>query len=224
MPVLGPFDIQVGGHKDAIKAGKTPNLNSLLQLMRPRSASRVVYAYLKGRRNIASIVNMGIKAAYVRKLGNDPAHATAARIRDVYPKEWNSYYKFCVVRNPFDRLVSDYFWRTRGMKERPSFSDMVDAIYRSDRLEGLAPLIPDNWPIYTIDDRIAVDRVIRYENLEAELADVLDHLGITLKEGIPRVKSHYRRGAGYRSFYTEEDVRKVEERFKSEILAFGYSF
>ena len=48
------------------------------------------------------------------------------------------------------------------------------------------------WPLYTIGDRVAVDFIGRYETLEADLATVLDRIGLDAPVELPRDKSGYR--------------------------------
>jgi len=79
---------------------------------------------------------------------------------------WNEYFKFCFERNPWDRAVSQHFWRTRQSEPRPSLLEFL----RSQYVKGP----PDfgglsNFGIYSIDGDIAVDRVGLYENLYIEL-------------------------------------------------------
>ncbi|MEM6965921.1 MAG: sulfotransferase family 2 domain-containing protein, partial [Bacteroidota bacterium] len=39
-------------------------------------------------------------------------HNTAEEIKNnIDPNIWNSYYKFCFERNPFDKVLSHFFWR-----------------------------------------------------------------------------------------------------------------
>lgn len=40
-------------------------------------------------------------------------------------KTWNTYYKFIVVRNPWSRALSDYFWISTHSKIKDSFSNFL---------------------------------------------------------------------------------------------------
>ena len=53
--------------------------------------------------------------------GISSTHISAKDIKNyVGEKLWSEYFKFTIERNPFDRLVSFYYWRINGQKE-PSF-------------------------------------------------------------------------------------------------------
>lgn len=42
-------------------------------------------------------------------------HMSAASLKQrIDESSWCSYFKFCVERNPFDKAISLYYWRTRG--------------------------------------------------------------------------------------------------------------
>ena len=82
-----------------------------------------------------------------------------------------------------------------------------------------------NWLTYTIDDRIAVDRVIRYENLESELAEVCADLGIEEAVTLPGAKGHTRKDVRhYRDFYDDETRELMAKWYAKEIDAFGFEF
>lgn len=162
----------------------------------------------------------------MRFLGRDPRytgeefynHMGAKRIRAmVGEKVWNGYYKVAVERNPWDREVSNYWFRTRRAKERPSFRDFV----LDPKLHH--PL--KNFHAYSIDGRVAVDRVLRFENLTAELGEFLARVGIGTVPELPHQKGNLRpKGVPYRDYYDEETRAAVARLYPDEIRAFGYTF
>src|SRR5512144_1693248 len=79
-------------------------------------------------------------------------HESAAAIRDrVGAETWNSYFKFCVERDPWEKAVALYEQRTRAQDPRPSIVEF---------LTKARPASLSNYPLYSIDGTLAVDRVI----------------------------------------------------------------
>ena len=106
-------------------------------------------------------------------------------------KVFNSLYKFCFVRNPYDRLFSAYTFLKEGginnqdlefsnsyLQEFASFDEFV--------LKGLEKEEIMNWvhfkPQYTFvcdeNDNIVMDFVGKMENLNADFNTVCKHLNI----------------------------------------------
>ena len=130
---------------------------------------------------------------------------------------WDSYYKFCFERNPWDRIVSLYYWRCK--------SDPQLTI--SEFVGSTVPLVLKRrgFELYTIDGQIAVDKICRFENLSEELEVVLKQFGISEKLELPRAKSRFRRDKrSYRDILGEEEKVKIAELFCDEISLFGYEF
>ena len=77
-------------------------------------------------RNIPSYLFLRLqRKLYGRKISKElkrigfHTHITPAQILNYLPhKYWNLYFKFCFVRNPWDLVISQYFWATRE-KTRP---------------------------------------------------------------------------------------------------------
>jgi hypothetical protein len=114
-------------------------------------------------------------------------HLSATRIRQMVGEQvWDSYYKFCIERDPFDKAISAYDWVAQRRREQglPEIS-LHDFIF-SDRLENFC-----DWHRYAEGGDIIVDRVLRYENLASELAEVCEHLGLPTLS-LPTAKAGHR--------------------------------
>lgn len=145
-------------------------------------------------------------------------HIPAKEVRKIIGNEiWDSYYKFCFERNPWDRVLSLYYWRHK-QEPRPAFSRFID----SKRLESLTRR---GYAVYTIDDKVAVDKVYFFEKLSREAEAISGILGFPEPLKLPRAKSSYRNDRRhYREILTESDKQKIERIFSREIALFGYEF
>lgn len=145
-------------------------------------------------------------------------HIRAADLMQYVPEEaWATYTKVTVERNPWDRQVSLYYWRTRRLPEhkRPDFATFLT----SD-----PPPILDNWHIYTINNRVVANVVMRYENLEQDMDGALRALGLARPGELPRANCGLRPEGDYRRLYTDDTRDLVASWYVNEIKEFGYSF
>jgi hypothetical protein len=145
-----------------------------------------------------------------------PAHVVRQRLPQT---EWERAFKFCVERNPWDKVLSAY-WYLHKRKDGSTPGTLDDFIF-SGRAAKFSC-----WRRYTDPktDKLFVDRVLRYENLDAELAEVTDKLGMPRLD-LPRAKGWKRQDRRhYSEVYTPEQRDRVAKDFANEIRAFGYSF
>lgn len=145
-------------------------------------------------------------------------HIDAARIRSFVGEEvWNGYYKFCVERNPWDRVLSYYYYRHRA-EPRPTIKEFLE-----DR--DVQMLKTWGWHNYTIDGKPAVDRVCLLERLDDDLEEVRLRLGLPERLELPRAKSEFRTDRrSYREVLSDEEAGTIAEMFRDEIALFGYQY
>jgi hypothetical protein len=145
-------------------------------------------------------------------------HMPASELRDkVGEQTWNSYFKFCFERNPWDRVVSAYYWENRSKSRLPDFYGFMDELEHRGLLS--------NWDDYTIDGKIAVDRVYLYEDLQAGLEDLGGRLGFPEPLTLPDAKRGVRRDTRpYRDVYGEREREFVARACAREIREFAYQF
>jgi len=145
-------------------------------------------------------------------------HISAKKINQYIGQTvWDSYYKFCFVRNPWDRLISQYYWRYKS-EPRPTITEFL-ASNKPLQLKRLG------YDLYMINDQVAVDKICRFENLSEELVTIRTRLGIPEKLELPRAKSRFRKDKrNYREILNEAEQVKIAELFSDEINLLGYQF
>jgi len=55
-------------------------------------------------------------------------HGTPQQLLDfgfINKKIWDTYYKFVIIRNPWERAVSDYIWMIHAIKKVDSFKNFL---------------------------------------------------------------------------------------------------
>jgi hypothetical protein len=144
-------------------------------------------------------------------------HLPAVKVKSrISRKVWNNYFKFCVERNPWDKTLSDYYMRKWRGGGQLSFDE-----YLAEQRFCF------NYPIYTdYQNNLLVNRVVRYENLIAELGEIFGLLGIPFNGSLGvHAKSEYRLDRRpYQEVYTEDQKNIVQAAFDTEIRLHGYQF
>lgn len=161
-------------------------------------------------------------------------HVSVPALRDrgvVSPEYFRRAFKFGFVRNPFDRLVSLYFYlRKIQCAEVPAdlgFDGFCHKIalgqhppvglYNYRGLNQCNPMA--DW-FTDVDGRLFVDDWGRYENLAGDFARIGARLGI--HEPLP----HENRGEHlpYREYYTPSTRAIIEKVYRRDLDLFGYTF
>lgn len=126
--------------------------------------------------------------------------------------EWKNYFRFCVERNPWDKVVSQYFWKYRDRSDQPDFESFV----------AKNKLVTD-FDMYSLDGKMASDAILRYDELPDALAAIEKRIGLKIPK-LQHANSGSRKSRDYRSMYSPASSEIVANKFSREIAAFGYSF
>ena len=170
---------------------------------------------------------------YLQIFRNDEGysnHLSTEQIKEKVGEEiWNSYYKFTIVRNPWDMVVSRYF-QQKALPGR-----LFNILKINNKPWKFPKSLPDclknykerwlnNQHYFDKNGEPICDFYIRYENLEEDYKKVCEHLGMPYKK-LPRLKTEIRNDRShYSTFYNGETKKIVENMFKRQIEAFGYKF
>jgi hypothetical protein len=144
-------------------------------------------------------------------------HIPAWRVkRRLDPEIWNSYFKFCFERNPWDKAISSYYFFTRDQNPKPTLEEFL----RQERPQNIS-----NAYLYMIGDRLTVDYVARYENLQTELDFLAERLGLPGKIDLPRAKGDIRTDhRPYQEVIGEPERKLITKICAREIREFNYCF
>jgi len=175
------------------------------------------------------------------------AHPPAAVVRKVIGAVvWDDYFKFSVVRNPWDWFVSLYWWQLylwrRIVRRPPSLragilnprrrwrlmqvhrSEIRQSVERALRRRWHEATL-ERWPkFYLIDERPCLDFYIRFEHLQADYDALCMRLELPT-DPLPRTKSWSRpKSLHYRDHYTTWSRDYIARRYAKLIEIFDYKF
>ncbi len=168
------------------------------------------------------------------------SHMPIREYQLVFAKEdFDSYFKFTFIRNPWDRLYSAYCflkkggmnktdraWANANIASYDNFTGFVKGWLNRKNIFKYVHFIPQYWFLYdpAIKD-IIVDFVGFYENLNEDFQYIKNRLSmgpaLTLMRDRRTSSGHQ---PHYTSVYTPETRDIVAEVYKWDIEYFGYSF
>ena len=147
-------------------------------------------------------------------------HTPARRVRARLGRQvWDTYLKVACIRNPFDRVVSQFHWQKS--RSSPQSQD--------EGHESFAEFVRGDWNndhnVVMIGDDFVPNALIRYEHLSQDLAVIADRTGLNLDpSALPQTKvRRARRSGAFATYYTEELAQIVRERFAWAFTHGGYA-
>lgn len=144
-------------------------------------------------------------------------HMNAEAIKKFIGTEvWDSYFKFTFERNPYDKIVSLYYYST--LAEQLTLTEFIQQKMFVN-LRG--------FDQYSIDGDLVVDKIYRFEDLEESLSMLSKELRLDEAIKIPkyRAKGGYRKmNQNYKEILSKEDKGVLDNYFFREIEIMNYKF
>jgi len=172
-----------------------------------------------------------------------PQHSRATTIKGYFELmgwNWDEYFKFGMVRNPFDRIVSGYEWRRTLVQKwyddsehegnKNHFKEIISET--DDGFKAFAKRKCQKWNgqdryFYSKSPKqCLVDFVGRYENLEADFKHIVKTILPNATDKLCTFKKSNAsiRRKDYRSYYDEETRGMVEQNLSDELELLGYKY
>ena len=97
------------------------------------------------------------------------SHLRAKEIKEIIPSNvWNNYLKIAIIRSPYQKAISYYFWKKRSQKLKFVNKDFEQFISLTCRRRKNNPLM--DYDLIHIAGKSVLDFVIRYENLVKDIS------------------------------------------------------
>lgn len=130
---------------------------------------------------------------------------------------WDSYYKFCFERNPFDKVLSQYYARGGDAQ----FGNVMGYLKSGEvaRLRG--------YDMYSVRRNVAVDDVFKFEEMNEALESISNKLNLNTLLEMPKYKAKGTRRTDKRHYsevLTKEEKDLISIIFAREIKLLGYEF
>jgi hypothetical protein len=149
------------------------------------------------------------------------------RQREYTKEDWEKAFKFCFVRNPWDMIVSwFFFYKGSDMYYSRQFADWVrDGLpthWGTDWCGSMCLNDPFHQEEFFQDDNgeDMVDFVGRFEELQTGIDFVCQQIGFEPKKGLPH--NNPTRHAHFSKYYDDTTKKIVADKFKYVIDRFGY--
>ena len=182
--------------------------------------------------HIPKTAGMSVATALFGEGGS--THAPLSAIEGLLPEaEFNTYFKFTFVRNPWDRLVSAYEYLRVGVGDDEydktmsdkvvslgSFDRLVDWLGDTEAAEGMH-FLPQHRHVNSAGAENAMNFIGYFETLQKDVLRVANRLGVTAQ--LPHINKSPGRGR-YQSYYDRRSIDAVAEVYRRDVDMFGYDF
>ena len=148
------------------------------------------------------------------------SHSSVSEIEKIIDNDiFNNYFKFVIIRNPFDRFVSRYLYFNKIDKnfKYKNFEKFIDWDIQHKKVLHQKSFITKK------DGEIGVDKIIKFEDLSNDFGDTIKILGIKFTDSNLK-KLNFTNNLGYRKYYDNNTRYKVEKFCLEDLEYFNYKF
>jgi hypothetical protein len=152
-----------------------------------------------------------------------PQHYTYKMLNDKV--NLSNYYTFSFVRNPYDRVISEYFWNQNKsvgkIKKSEDYKDFIfwfKSFYKNINSDHK---LPQYKFICDDEDNILVDTLGRVENFKEDFLNII--FKITKEKSESKFeKPNYKTEKFRESYLTDEVVSVINEIYQKDFEIFNY--
>lgn len=143
---------------------------------------------------------------------------------------WNTHFTFTIIRNPWDKVVSHYYYRvmtnqTNLATDKVGFDEWVRLAYgeHNKRYYDNPKMFLPQWDWVTDEGgNMILNFIGRYENLTDDFEYICRRINLHEQLSLPHVKRSNR--GNYRDYYNDDTKEIVRRYFMNDVENFNYLF
>jgi hypothetical protein len=161
---------------------------------------------------------------------NTKTHQSILEMKEEAAKNFglNNYFKFCFVRNPWDKMVSQYFYIKKKIFYDKSFEEFIidfkstpnDWGFKGKNFPVKYQPVQKKW-ICGDKGEVLMDFIGRFENLQEDFDTICDKIDLPKRELPHRNSTNHN---DYSEYYNKETREIISQKFSEDIEYFGYKF
>ena len=177
--------------------------------------------------NLYGINNKGKNNILCKNImfGRNYQHLTYEQILNTSPRDVSNYFSFSFVRNPWSKMVSEFFWRKPFDKEIYgfTFNQFVDRVCDFDlNHPDMCPhFIEQSRFILNKKNQSVVDFIGKTENLALDFKIICKKIGF---DNFNLKKINKTNHKHYSFYYNKQSIKKVKQKYHRDIECFDYEF
>lgn len=179
--------------------------------------------------------NAGLSVSYTLFGNTGGSHRKIKHYKAKFAKTtFRKFFKFTFVRNPWDRVVSTYFflkeggitekdakWSEENLSRFENFEEFVREWLNNENANSSLHFQEQHLFLSDEEGNFPLDFIGRFENLEEDFKKVCSRLGI---ERDLDNKNSSNRKRDYKSYYSAETRAIVAKVYEKDIQMFNYAF
>lgn len=213
--------------------------SKLIHVHIPKTAGTFIERSLREREEVEFWSSSQRSPQYANNRWYEFQHLTLSELSKFAKNKLVGYQSFAVLRNPYERLVSEFQWRWNLLESGlnidgvffKSFDDLIDAIPLDINLNWdyhisqanrrfsnfLIHIRPQKDYVCNVDGSIGVDQLVRHETINPDLNKFLLPLDIE----IPNIRNP--REAKHPAYFHKRIVNLVNEIYEADFTLGGYT-
>ena len=135
------------------------------------------------------------------------------------PQKWDSYYKFCFIRNPYDKIISAW---NHVNRLGASFEAYLYLDKKCNDVEYMHVFLPQVRNIINQSGKIKIDYIGKFENLEEDFQNILKNIGIKNIIHDVSKQMNKRDHNKFYEYYNQKVLTKVNQLLSEDFALLDY--